>query len=54
VKITDFALLLPTGSRTMAGNVFGSPKYMSPEQVTGHVVNGRADIFHWAPCCTKC
>jgi serine/threonine-protein kinase len=36
VKITDFGIaLLPTGSRTMAGNVFGSPKYMSPEQVMG-------------------
>jgi len=46
VKITDFGIaLLPTGSRTMAGNVFGSPKYMSPEQVMGHVVDGRADIF---------
>jgi len=46
VKITDFGIaLLPTGSRTMAGNVFGSPKYMSPEQVMGHIVDGRADIF---------
>jgi len=46
VKITDFGIaLLPTGSRTMAGNVFGSPKYMSPEQVMGQAVNGRADIF---------
>ncbi len=46
VKITDFGIaLLPTGSRTMAGNVFGSPKYTSPEQVMGHAVDGRADIF---------
>ena len=46
VKITDFGIaLLPTGSRTMAGNVFGSPKYMSPEQVMGRSVDGRADIF---------
>jgi len=46
VKITDFGIaLLPSGSRTMADTVFGSPKYMSPEQVMGRDVNGRADIF---------
>jgi len=46
VKITDFGIaLLPAGSRTLAGNVFGSPKYMSPEQVLGREVDGRADIF---------
>jgi tRNA A-37 threonylcarbamoyl transferase component Bud32 len=46
VKITDFGIaLLPTGSRTLAGAVFGSPKYMSPEQVVGGQVDGRADIF---------
>jgi serine/threonine-protein kinase len=46
VKITDFGVaLLPTGSRTLAGAVFGSPKYISPEQVIGRPVDGRADIF---------
>ncbi|MGE5141895.1 MAG: serine/threonine-protein kinase, partial [Acidobacteriota bacterium] len=46
VKITDFGIaLLPTGSRTLAGTVFGSPKYMSPEQIVGRPVDGRADIF---------
>lgn len=46
VKITDFGIaLLPAGSRTLAGAVFGSPKYMAPEQVVGHPVDGRADIF---------
>ncbi|MEP7180631.1 MAG: serine/threonine-protein kinase [Betaproteobacteria bacterium] len=46
VKITDFGIaLLPTGSRTLAGTIFGSPKYMSPEQVIGRPVDGRADIF---------
>jgi serine/threonine-protein kinase len=46
VKITDFGIaLLPTGSRTLGGTVFGSPKYMSPEQVVGRPVDGRADVF---------
>jgi len=46
VKITDFGIaLLPTGTRTMTGNVFGSPRYTSPEQVMGQPVDGRSDIF---------
>jgi serine/threonine-protein kinase len=46
IKIMDFGIaLLPTGSATLTGNVFGSPKYMSPEQIVGQPVNGRADIF---------
>jgi serine/threonine-protein kinase len=46
VKITDFGIaLLPTGSRTVAGHVFGSPKYISPEQVVGRQVDARSDIF---------
>ncbi|MCC7326907.1 MAG: serine/threonine protein kinase [Burkholderiales bacterium] len=46
VKITDFGIaLLPTGTRTLAGNVFGSPRYISPEQVMGRPVDGRSDIF---------
>src|SRR5689334_7877683 len=46
VKISDFGIALsPSGSRTLAGTVFGSPRYMSPEQVVGRQVDGRADIF---------
>ncbi len=45
VKITDFGIaLLPRGSRTL-GSVFGSPKYISPEQVVGKEADGRSDIF---------
>ncbi|TCV87372.1 serine/threonine protein kinase [Sulfurirhabdus autotrophica] len=45
-KITDFGIAqMPTGSRTLAGTVLGSPKYMSPEQVIGQNVDGRSDIF---------
>jgi serine/threonine-protein kinase len=46
VKITDFGIaLLPVGSRTSAGAIFGSPKYMAPEQIVGREVDGRADVF---------
>jgi eukaryotic-like serine/threonine-protein kinase len=46
VKITDFGIaLLPTGTRTLTANVFGSPRYTSPEQVMGRPVDGRSDIF---------
>ncbi len=46
VKLMDFGIaLIPTGSRTQAGTVLGSPKYMAPEQVTGKAADGRADIF---------
>ncbi|MFC5302792.1 serine/threonine-protein kinase [Azospira restricta] len=45
-KITDFGVAqLPSGSLTMAGTAFGSPKYMSPEQITGKTVDGRSDVF---------
>ncbi len=46
VKIMDFGIAhLPAGSRTVAGTVFGSPKYMAPERIAGEQVDGRADIF---------
>jgi hypothetical protein len=46
IKLMDFGIaLLPTGSATLTGQVFGSPKYMSPEQIVGHPVDGRSDVF---------
>jgi serine/threonine-protein kinase len=46
VKIMDFGIAkISTGSRTLAGTVLGSPKYMAPEQVVGKDTDGRADIF---------
>lgn len=51
VKIIDFGLskLLGGGqdmtALTMAGQLFGSPRYMAPEQWRGQTVDGRADIY---------
>ncbi len=46
VKITDFGIAsLPSGTRTIAGTVFGSPWYISPERLRGERADGRSDIF---------
>jgi len=45
-KLTDFGIAyVPTSSMTQTGAALGSPKYMSPEQVVGVPVDGRADLF---------
>ena len=50
VKITDFGVAKISTSQqlTVAGTVLGTPNYMSPEQVQGQPVDGRADQFSLA------
>jgi serine/threonine protein kinase len=47
VKLLDFgvAKMVGAGRLTLAGTVFGTPHYMSPEQAGGHEVDHRADIY---------
>ncbi|MGH9811201.1 MAG: serine/threonine-protein kinase, partial [Terriglobia bacterium] len=45
-KLTDFGVAhVASSSMTQTGSALGSPKYMSPEQVTGMPVNPSSDIF---------
>ncbi len=46
-KVSDFGIakLLESTGETLAGAIIGTPLYMSPEQVEGTAVDGRADIY---------
>jgi serine/threonine-protein kinase len=47
VKLTDFGIARLTfePNITMDGQVFGTPSYMSPEQVVGRDIDVRSDLF---------
>jgi serine/threonine-protein kinase len=47
IKIMDFGIarLQEPTVKTQTGVLLGSPQYMSPEQVSGQSLDGRADIF---------
>jgi serine/threonine-protein kinase len=47
VKLTDFGIarIMSEPSITADGQVFGTPSYMSPEQVSGRQIDGRSDVF---------
>ncbi|MCC6609214.1 MAG: serine/threonine protein kinase [Burkholderiales bacterium] len=45
-KLTDFGVArLPSAASTLAGTLVGSPRYMSPEQITAQAMDGRSDVF---------
>lgn len=47
VKITDFGIarIMTDPAITTDGRVFGTPSYMSPEQIAGRPVDERSDLF---------
>jgi serine/threonine protein kinase len=48
VKLLDFSIARNSSQsegRTIAGTVFGTVQYMSPEQILSHPMDGRTDIY---------
>jgi serine/threonine-protein kinase len=47
IKITDFGIarMRSAAAQTQAGTLMGSPRYMSPEQVSGQRADHRSDLF---------
>lgn len=50
VKLVDFGIAAITDAQRSSGgadgdNIVGTPRYMAPEQIQGHELDGRADLY---------
>jgi serine/threonine protein kinase len=45
VKLGDFGVARFSTQASGSGNVMGTPAYLSPEQILGHLQDGRSDLF---------
>ena len=45
VKLMDFGIATRSGGTSSDGRVFGTPYYMSPEQIRGEELDGRSDLY---------
>ncbi|MBX7244724.1 MAG: serine/threonine protein kinase [Candidatus Sumerlaeaceae bacterium] len=55
-KITDFGIarFMESKFKTQTGICMGTPKFMSPEQVTGKNVDGQSDLYSLGICLYYC
>jgi serine/threonine protein kinase len=56
VQITDFgiAYLVHSESITVTGSFIGSPHYISPEQISGKMIEGNTDVFSLGVTLFRC
>lgn len=54
-KILDFGIARSEGgNKTETGEVLGTPRYMSPEQIRAEPIDGRSDLFSLAVVLVEC